>query len=247
MKLSIHMNQKLNIEGLKRQYGRLSLLVGLLCGVMALLYMGFWFGDSALNSRKLLIAQQQQRLDNLYTQTDEQLQQINFLRVELEIERQAAVHVQQQLKQLHEQNHELQKQLSFYQKIMAPELQAGGLEIDQFTITSTAAKRIFHYKLVLVQTKKNKRYAKGYVQMSFQGTQGEQTAQYELADINAQQGVNKLPFSFQYFQILEGDIVLPEQFEPQQISISVILPTGKWQKFERLDRQFAFEVKDPQE
>ena len=234
------MNQKLIIDGLKRQYGRFSLLIALLMSVIALLIIGFWFGDFTGGSRQLLIAQQQQRLDDLYSQTDQQLQQINFLTVELEIERQAGVYVQQQLKQLHEQNHDLQKQLAFYQKIMAPELQAGGLEIDQFTITPTSAKRIFHYKLVLVQTQKTKRYAKGFVQLQINGIQGEKTQQYGLEKLTETPKLDKLPFSFQYFQILEGDLVLPVSFEPQNIVLAVILPTGKWQKYERLDRQFPF-------
>lgn len=241
MKLFEQMNQKLMIGGLKRQFGRFWLLIGLIMTVLSLLYIGYWFGDSALTQRQLLIAEQQQRLDELYTQTDEQLQQINFLRVEMEIERQAAEHVQQQLLQTHKDKHQLSKELSFYQKIMAPELQAGGLEIDEFSIEMTPAEHIFHYKLVLVQTQKTKRFAKGFVQMIFSGVEGNNAQQYGIGQLRADKQ-QKLPFSFQYFQILEGDIVLPDKFSAQNVNIAVILPAGKWQKYEQLDRQYPFEV-----
>ena len=241
MKLFAQMNQKLMIDGLKRRFGRFWLLIGLLMAVFALLYTGYWFGDSALAQRQQLIAEQQQRLDELYTQTDEQLQKINFLQVEMEIERQAAEHVQQQLQQTHKDKHQLQKELSFYQKIMAPELQAGGLEIDEFTITATPSRHIFRYKLVLVQIQKTKRYAKGYVKMAFNGVEGDKTQQYKFEQLSADKQ-EKIPFSFRYFQILEGDIIFPKAFSAQQVEIDVILPAGKWQKFEQLDRQYPFEA-----
>ena len=234
------MNQKLIIDRLKQQFGRFWLLIGLLLVAFALFYSGYWFGDSALNERRLLIAEQQKRLDELYTQTDKQQQQVNFLRVEMEIERQGAEHVQRQLKQLHEENHQLQKELSFYQKIMAPELQTSGLEIDEFVIEATPAAHIFRYKLVLVQTKKSKRYAKGYVEITFNGVEGNSTKKYKLEQLTTAKQVN-IPFSFQYFQILRGELIMPQGFSAQMVFVDVILPSGKWQKFERLDRKFPFE------
>ena len=238
------MNQNFSIYHLKRKFGRFRLLGGLLFLALGCGALGYWLADKSLATDKVLFDSQQQRLDELYRLSDSQLQQINFLQVEIEVEKQAGVHVQQQLKQLHQENFKLQNQLSFYQKIMAPELKAGGIEIDQFELSPTSASHIFHYKIVLVQTQKRKRYARGFVEFSIEGIEKDKTKRYEAKELIENFDKKSLQFSFQYFQILEGHIVIPNKFDPQTAFVSVILPTGKWQKYERLDRQYPF-VQDP--
>lgn len=234
------MKQILSINQLKRRYGRFRLLIAAIVMLVGCLYCGYWFGDQSLLRHKALIETQKQRLAALYRQSDAQLQQINFLQVEIEIEKQAGIHVNGQLQLLHQDNFKLQKELSFYQKIMAPELEAGGIEIDEFVVTPSQAKQIYHYKLVLVQTQKRKRYARGHITMVFKGTMNERSQRFAVEDLVEDFERKSLGFSFQYFQILEGDITLPMGFEPQNVLVSVVLPTGKWQKYERLDRQFDF-------
>jgi hypothetical protein len=118
------------------KYGRFRLLISIIVLACGCLYFGFWLGDQSLSRHQLLIDTQQERLDELYLQSDQQLQQINFLKVEIEIEKQAAVHVNKQLQVEHQKNFKLQKELSFYHKMMAPELEAKGVEVDSFELTS---------------------------------------------------------------------------------------------------------------
>lgn len=239
MKLFVFMNQKLSIEHIKCHYGRFWMLVVGCYMIAMLLYIGYWYGGH--HSQLKASAPLQKRLDDLYQSVEQQTQQINFLKVEVEVERQAAQYLQQQLQQLHQENYDLQKQLSFYQRIMAPELQAGGLEIDTFDLKKTKASGVYYYRLVLLQTKKDKRYAKGYVQMLFNGVQAGKVHQYQLTQLTPDTEHNSLPFSFQYFQVFEGDLLIPESFSLDSIDISIILPSGKWQKFARLDRRFPFD------
>lgn len=238
------MNQILSIYRLKQKYGRFRVLIALIALLGGCLYSGYWFGDQSLSRHRLLVETQAERLDELYRQSDQQLQQINFLKVEMEIEKQASTHVQAKLSALHQQNFKLQKELSFYQKIMAPELGAEGLQIDSVTIEPTAAERIFHYKVVLVQTRKDKRYAKGHIEFKIKGSLDNQSKTLDIKTLVAGLDKKALKFSFQYFKIFEGDMILPEGFAPQTILISAILPTGKWQKYERLDRQYPFTRRD---
>jgi hypothetical protein len=234
------MNQNLSLSGLKRKYGRFRLLVALGVLVCGCFYLGYWLGDRSLSRHQLLVETQQLRLEELYRQIDRQLQQINFLKVEMEVEKQAADHVKEQVQQLHQQNFKLQKELSFFKKIMAPELEAGGMEIDSFIIEPTKAERIYHYKIVLVQTEKRKRYAKGYIEFKIKGSLDNESQSYDISALVDKFDKKSLDFSFQYFQILEGDLILPQGFSPQTVFVSAILPTGKWQKYSRLDRQFPF-------
>ena len=234
------MNQILSINQLKHQYGRFRLFIGLVALVCGCLYSGYWLGDKSLLRHQQLVETQAERLNELYPHSDQLRQQINFLNVEIEIEKQAATHVREELGALHQKNFKLQKELSFYQKIMAPELGAQGLAVDSVTISPTKAERVFHYKVVLVQTQKQKRYARGYLEIKIKGSQANVAKTLDIKSVVAGLDKKGLKFSFQYFKIFEGDIILPQGFDAQSVLVSVILPTGKWQKYQRLDRQYPF-------
>ena len=234
------MNQYFSISQLKLKFGRFWLLLMLITLVVGSTMFGFWLGDKSLGEDKKMLAGQQLRLAQLYADADNQVQQINFLQVEIEIEKQAAKHVQQQLQNLHQENFKLQKALSFYQKIMAPELQAGGVAVDQLVITPTAANNIYDYKIVLLQTHKQKRYAKGSVNFTVTGTKENSSVSFGANQLIVGFEKQMLAFSFKYFQILEGQLHLPDDFIASDVQLTVVLPSGKWQKFEQLDVKFPF-------
>ncbi|MBA6418082.1 hypothetical protein H4J50_19115, partial [Colwellia sp. 6M3] len=49
-----------------------------------------------------------------------------------------------------------------------------------------------------------------------------------------------LSFSFQYFQIIAGELTLPENFIPETINVAAILPKSKWQKYNRVDHSYPW-------
>lgn len=234
------MNHLLSISRLKRRYGRFRLLLFFLLSFAATLYFGFWLGAETLKTERQKTQQQQQRLEQMYLQLDQQRQSVNFLQVEMEVQKQASTLLKQQLQNLHEENFQLQKDLAFYQKVMAPELEADGVEVDQFHITPLGSERVYRYKLVLVQTHKQKRFAKGHVTLKVSGSLDHRSKSYPLDELIENFDKSMWQFSFRYFKIIEGDFTLPPGFKPQRVHVAAILPPGKWQKQERLDRQFRF-------
>lgn len=234
------MNHLLSISRLKRRFGRFRLLI--LMGVLfaVAVFAGHYFGNRTTLQEQALLQSQQVRLDNLYTLSEQLNQQINFLKVELEIEKQAGTHVKEQLQQLHQESFKLQKELAFYQKIMAPELAADGVEIDEFHISPSGSERVYHYKLVLVQTQKQRRFAKGQVKLTLSGSIENRSQSYPLDQLIGEFTPKQWQFSFRYFKIIEGDFTLPEGFSPQRVHIQVRLPANKWQKASDLERQFRF-------
>lgn len=234
------MNHLLSISELKRRYGRFRLLLLVLLSLAVVLLSGFWLGAQSLANEQRLVREQKLRLDELYQQLDEQGRQLNFLKVEMAVDKQAAEHVKEQLQTLHQENFKLQKDLAFYQKVMAPEFEADGVEVDQFHINPSGSERVYHYKLVLVQTQKQKRFAKGFVKLSVSGSLNDQSKHYELEQLIEDFDEQMWQFSFRYFKILEGDFTLPQGFMPQRVHVTAILPASKWQKHARLDRQYRF-------
>ncbi|MFT5164502.1 MAG: hypothetical protein ACI9FJ_003104, partial [Alteromonadaceae bacterium] len=218
------MKQYLSIGHLKQRYGRFKLLLGWLTFITLCLYCGYWLGSTALAQHQLLAEHQQQRLDELYQVSDKQLEQINFLKVEVEVEKQAGGYVKNQLQELQQENFKLQKALSFYQKVMAPELEAEGISLDSFTIVPSKSKRIFHYKLVLVQTTKLKRFARGFIELKVKGSLDNKIKSYDIKTLVEGFDKKSLQFSFRYFQIIEGDLTLPLDFIPETVLVAAILP-----------------------
>jgi hypothetical protein len=137
----------------------------------------------------------------------------------------------------------LQNELSFYQKIMAPELGAQGLGVDSVIISPTKSEQVFHYKVVLVLTQKQKRYARGYLEIKIKGSQDNVTKTLDIKTVVAGLDKKGPKFSFKYFKIFEGDMTLSQWFDAQSVIVSAILATSKWQEYRRLERQYPFESK----
>lgn len=224
---------------LKQKYGRFKslLLLILVMGFMA--YVGFWIGNKDSIIQQAQIDAQNERLENLYQETEKQLKQINFLAVELEIEKLASEQSQTSLARLQKKIYDMRTELTFYQKVMAPELMADGLAIDSFSIVETETKGRFKFKLVIIQSDKTKRYAKGHILLSIDGKENEQAKEYDLLGL-AKLSKKQAKFSFQYFQVFEEEFDLPSGFSPEQIKTSVVLPKGKWQEYKRVDRSFEW-------
>lgn len=236
---------KFNLNTLFKRLGtfRASLLVLVL--IVTCLYSGYRVGNFFHAYQQQTLEQQQHRLNTLYAELEDKVKHIHTLEVELEVERMANQRAQGLVKQIEEQQFLLKKQVAFYEKVMAPEKEADGLVVDDVVITPTASTNHYRFRVVLVQQKIRKRFAKGYVDMTFLGSMNEKPMSLSLSKVSAIAD-KSLKFSFQYFQIIEGDITFPDNFFPEKVSLSAVLPKGKWQKFHSVEQSYAWqELIDP--
>jgi hypothetical protein len=60
----------------------------------------------------------------------------------------------------------------------------------------------------------------------------------EVAELNKKD----LKFSFQYFQIINGQFTLPPNFTPERILVSAILTKSRWQKYAKKDKTVLWQV-----
>ncbi|MCO4799015.1 MAG: hypothetical protein KC484_07355 [Colwelliaceae bacterium] len=190
--------------------------------------------------QKQTMLQQKQRLDSLYDKQGEQTRRINTLEVELEVERLANHKSQKLLKEIERQHYQVKKELAFYEKVMAPEKQADGLVIDNVLISETSSPNHFRFQIALVQQKVKKRYAKGSVELSFQGSLDNKPHKLNLSKI-AKLTKKQLSFNFQYFQIIQGEFTFPENFNPEKVELAAILPKSKWQAYQRVNESYSWQ------
>jgi hypothetical protein len=230
---------KINLNTVVVRLGAFRSALLLLLIITICFYSGYRVGNFYHGYQVKTLAQQQTRLSKLYEKNVEQNSQINTLEVELEVERMANQHTQELLKTMESEHYEVKKELAFYEKVMAPEKTVDGLVIDRLMLHPTASPHHFRFQIVLVQQQLRKRFAKGYVDFTLSGSLNNEPSQLKLSQISASTKKD-LSFSFQYFQIVEGELTLPENFLPEKLELATILPKNKWQKYQRLDESFIW-------
>lgn len=231
---------KINFSTVIKRLGAFSSAILLLIIVSLLLFCGYRLGNFYHSYQTQTLAQQQTRLDFVYQQLVEKTQRINTLEVELEVERMANNRSQQTLKSIEQAHYQVKKELAFYEKVMAPEKQANGLVIDDVSLTKSESPGHYRFQVVLVQQLLRKRFAKGYIELSISGSLENKPSSIALSQLSTLEKKD-LSFSFQYFQIISGELTLPENFIPETIHVAAILPTSQWQKYNRVDQSYPWQ------
>ena len=213
-----------------------------LCTVIGLcLFIGYRMGNYYHYFQVTSLEQQKLRLEQLYHQQEQSTARIHSLEVELAVEQLANKKAQSLLKAEAVQQFEVKKQLAFYEKIMAPEKQAAGLLVESVKITASKTPNQYHFQVTLVQQQLKRRYSKGYIELVFEGYEGEKSIKLKLGQVSK---LNKkdVKFSFQYFQIISGKFTLPAHFTPENILVSAILSKSRWQKYAKKDKHVPWLV-----
>ncbi|WP_241242280.1 DUF6776 family protein [Thalassotalea sp. G2M2-11] len=231
---------KINLNTVVTRLGTFKSAVLLLLLIITCLFCGYRIGNFFHGYQKQTMLEQQQRLDKLYAQQEQQQRRINTLEVELEVERLANQRSQKLLKEMEQQHFQVKKELAFYEKVMAPEKQADGLVIDKLSVFPTASPNHYRFELTLVQQKVRRRYAKGYVELTLNGSLNEKPHKLAMTTISSLTKKD-LTFNFQYFQVFEGEFTLPEQFKPEQFNIAATLPKRRNQKYFRIDKTYLWQ------
>ncbi|NTS78392.1 hypothetical protein HR060_16185 [Catenovulum sp. SM1970] len=213
-------------------------------GILVLVAVGF-LGFFIANKLQTLTEQDYQTAQRVLADREQNLfelnQQLNFLRVELEVEKVANQKIQQSLNELTKENTELKKELAFFQNVMAPEKYAEGIMVEEFDVIPTSSANRFRYRVVLVQTRKEKRFAKGNIQIQLYGQQQDKVTRYDMKDLELDKKAN-FKFSFKYFQVIEGEFEIDPVFKPERVQVSTIIPKTRWQKYNKVDAEFNWKL-----
>lgn len=192
--------------------------------VAAIVACCVWVGYSLGNARLGWLEQQQdrayERIERLQKSVEQLEYENNILRVELDVERVASQRLQQDLRTALDDHAAARQELAFYQRVMAPELQADGVTIDSFTLRPTGPDT-YRFNLTLVQLERaQQQLAQGEVILELHGrAQGEIQVLdlFELANLPSDQR----EFAMNYFAHLGGSFQLPSDFTPETVLVRV--------------------------
>jgi len=232
---------KINLGVVIERLGTFKSALFLITVISLCLFTGYRVGNYYHHFQVTNLEQQKLRLEQLYQQQEENIARIHTLEVELTVEQLANIKAQELLKEAAEQKFEVKKQLAFYEKIMAPEKEAAGLFVENVNIVASNIPNQYHFQVTLVQQQLKRRYSKGYIELVFEGQQNGKPVKLKLAEV-AKLSKKDLKFSFQYFQIINGEFTLPPNFMPENVFVSAILTKSRWQKYAKKEKSVSWKI-----
>ncbi|BFM10274.1 hypothetical protein R50072_04270 [Simiduia litorea] len=195
----------------------------LLSVVAGLVYSSHWYGktqalsyqEQALDERDQFEAALQER----QIEAETLRQEVANLRLGSKVDQAASEDVRNEVIALKAKIAELEEDIGFYRGLMSPSAESKGLTIGSLNVISTGVARHFNYKLVLQQLTSNHQLLTGSVTFTIVGRQGELPMRLALKDVSSSVNDINIRLGFKYFQNVEGELVLPEGFEPNSIEI----------------------------
>ncbi len=136
-----------------------------------------------------------------------------------EVDRRALEMVRRELAAQRERIAGLEEEVRFYQSLMAPSEIAQGLSLRAIELVERQEPGRYAYRIVVQQEARKHELLKGTLYAEVFGELGEEQVSYPLSELSADLGETVVALRFRYFQAIEGELVLPEGFEPNGISV----------------------------
>lgn len=172
----------------------------------------------------------------LNSQVDRQAELIAALRAEVlnleqlaanadlasEVDKNSLEQMRLEMVQSQERIELLGEQIRFYQSLMDPNPEKGGVYIETVDIEPSDAEGAYKYNIVVAQRSSNHRRVQGNMdlQLISEG-KGDARQIFSLGELT--ESVDSLSLGFKFFQQLDGDFKLPEGFIPTKVRVTVRL------------------------
>ncbi len=167
--------------------------------------------------------------DTLLIQMDDMNSQMSFLQQELinteqasAVDRQALEEVQDTILNFRETIAQLEEDVLYYKQIMSPENNDTGLMIGQLDLVNMNDAGRVRYRLELRQVGNNDNIISGYANVNILGSQDRQEISMPLRSVAVDEDQLDIRLQFRYFQNIQGELLLPERFEPVGVQIIAV-------------------------
>jgi len=187
--------------------------------IVGTLYAGFFWGNAHYAQQRMTVSSHEKSIQNLKLENEQLTKKLNILGVELEVARLTQQQHFVEIGKNIDTEKDLRTQLAFYQQVMAPELNEQGFVIDGFNLEPALSDNSYRFELVLMQKNKTKNTLKGNLKVTLIGSEKGKAKQYSIDSMLFDKEQKSLTFSFKYFQLIDGEIRLPEGFQPEQVSV----------------------------
>ena len=118
----------------------------------------------------------------------------------------------------------LRADVAFYERFVGATAQRRGLAVHELQL-QPQSELGWHFIATLTQNLNRGAVNAGRLQISVEGTRAGKLQTLAWTDLRQQPDAPGVPYSFKYFEQVEGDFVLPADFKPQRVSVR-LTPSG---------------------
>ncbi|WP_163832416.1 DUF6776 family protein [Spartinivicinus ruber] len=171
--------------------------------------------------------------DRLRLTEQEQRQELSQLRQqeaslqrEKQVDQELVKALKEQIRQLENDKLAQEQGLAFYKKIMSPESEDKGLQIERFILKPTQHPRRYQYKVLVTQVAENSATLHGHVNITIVGKQSGKAHKIALKSVSTDISQQNIKLGFKYFQNIPGPddrfgvMDLPAGFKPEYVLIT---------------------------
>ena len=194
-------------------------------------YLGEGYQAYELDRLKLERETLISRIEELESRNHNLVQKNAHLEGTSKIERDAYELANQELVKLQQELLKQKEELVFYQGIVSPKDAALGVNLQSFEMRKKNNQNQYSYKMILTKNGKSTKKVRGGTSVLIRGENGGSVSEYKISDLALEKPAKDTKFSFRYFQVFEGDIALPDGFEPFEVEIGVKPTTKKVKSF----------------
>lgn len=180
------------------------------------------------------------QLTDLRQENEALKRQIAILDRSSAVDQQTGAELQETLTALRQRVAQLEEDVLFYRQVVEEETEETGLVIGQLDIDATRTPDRYRYKLVMRQQDADgDTYLTGHVNFNLVGQLQDQQVILPLRDLSEFEDELDIRLRFKYFQNIEGELALPEGFQPDRIQIAAVAtePVSK-----RINEDFGWVV-----
>lgn len=213
------------------------IFMAFLVAMAAFSWLTYQYGKNEGLALKVEIVEEKERIARQLIESQQMIsemrQEIADLQVGGEIDDKANEEVRQTIEQLQEQIAQLNEEVNFYKGVMVPNAADKGLRIERLDVSSNVPGRV-KYSLLLTQVVDKHDYVQGAVQISLLGQEAGLERSFNLSELDEQKEAS-VRFRFRYFQNINGELMVPEGFEPREV---MVIAQSSGANVQRLEKTF---------
>ena len=203
---------------------RLFWFIGSILLIILSTLCGFGFGYYQIHrveeSFKNGFLEQTILLDELSAENSELKRQVAMLERSGLLDQRVNETDQKTLSSLRDQLATLEQDLSFYKNVVTKQTDDTGLMVSEWSLKRISNSNRYRYKLALRQQDADgDTYLNGHVNVNLVGTQNGKNTVYSLSEVSKEQEQIDIKLRFKFFQDIEGELTLPDNFLPEYIKI----------------------------
>jgi len=187
----------------------------------------------------------EEELESLREEADSLRQEVANLKLAAVVDQQAHEDIRRQAVEQKATIADLEHDITVYRGMLPTSsgTNPSGISVSSFAVTGAGGVRGYRYKLLVQQLSANKDAFKGTLKFTVVGNKDGKPLEVPLHQVSPQVTTALIPLDFKFFQSLEGDLVLPEGFQPERVS--VIVQSLDRKKTTYVERQLDWVVPAP--